>query len=189
MPKVDIALGVGLCEGCILLLPLFGVSDSKAALEYLSDSLKRHTLALRVAEHDKDPANKTDATVETEGAYGSEALHHGEEGRRDDDVGTPAGNGVQHGSYSTNFGRDQFSANPSDCGDTRGEESDVADDADQNHDGRPASDVSGELKCLCVDGDVVEADSGNEHADSHAQDGDFENSTTAEAIDEDKVDN
>lgn len=180
----DIVLGIGLRQCCILLLPLLGVPDAKAAAEDLADGFERHALAFRVAEHDENPTDSADAGVEAKGTRRSHALHHRKESGSNDDIGAPASDGVEHGAESADLMGNKFSADPSDCGNTRREEGDVADDADEDKDGGPASDIAFESKCLSVDRDVVEGDGGDEHADGHAENSHLENSAAAESVDE-----
>lgn len=68
-----------------------GIADPEPMLEDLSYLLERQARHFRIEEVDQDPADATDGGVEAERAGWGHALHHGEEGRRDDDVGTPAG--------------------------------------------------------------------------------------------------
>jgi hypothetical protein len=93
----------------VLLLPPVGVPNTKAMLKDLANILKRHTLDLREAKDNKQPANKAYAGVEAEGTGGSDPFHHGQERGRNDDVGRPACDGVQHGTDSANFHGDQLS--------------------------------------------------------------------------------
>ena len=94
---------IDLRELLVLLLPPAGVADTKAVLEDLTDVLERHALDLREAEDDEEPANEADTGVKAEGAGGSDALHHGQEGGGNNDVGGPASHSVQHGADSANF--------------------------------------------------------------------------------------
>ena len=66
-------------------------ADTEPMLKDLSDFLERQARHFGVEEVDQDPADAADGGVEAKGAGWRHALHHGEEGRRDDDVGTPAG--------------------------------------------------------------------------------------------------
>lgn len=78
-------------DDVLAILPqLSGIADTEPVLEYLSYFLKRQAGYFRIAEVDQDPADATDGGVEAKSAGWSHALHHGEEGRGDDDVGTPA---------------------------------------------------------------------------------------------------
>ena len=56
-----------------------------------SDFLECQARHFGVEKVDQDPAGAADSGVEAKGAGWSHALHHGQEGRRDDDVGAPAG--------------------------------------------------------------------------------------------------
>ena len=66
-------------------------ADTEAMLEDLSDFLERQPRHFGVEKVNQDPAGAADSGVESKGAGWRHALHHGEKGRRDDDVGTPAG--------------------------------------------------------------------------------------------------
>ena len=124
------SLSSDLRQMLIFLLPLLGVLHTESLSKHLSDGLKRHALALRIAEHDENPPEEAYAAVEAEGARGSQTLHHGEEGGRNDDVGGPAGHRVEHGTHSSHFEGNQLGTNPCNGRNTGGEEGDVADDAD-----------------------------------------------------------
>lgn len=79
-------------DDVLAILPqLSSVVDTEPMLEDLSYFLKRQARHFRVEEVDQDPADTTDGGVEAKRAGRGHALHHGEEGRGDDDVGTPAG--------------------------------------------------------------------------------------------------
>ena len=66
-------------------------ADTEPMLKDLSDFLERQARHFRVKKVDQDPAGAADSGVEAKRAGWCHALHHCEEGRRDDDVGTPAG--------------------------------------------------------------------------------------------------
>ena len=66
-------------------------ADTEPMLEDLSDFLERQARHFGVEKVDQDPAGAADSGVEAKCAGWCHALHHGEKGRRDDDVGTPAG--------------------------------------------------------------------------------------------------
>ena len=51
--------------------------------------LQSHIRRFWEAEEHEDPAQKTEASVEAKGARRRHALHHREEGRTNDNVGTP----------------------------------------------------------------------------------------------------
>ena len=184
---VSEGLSSDLSHVLVFFLPLLRILDSKAISEDLSDGLKRHTLAFRIAEHDEDPAEEADTTVETKGARGSHAFHHGEEGGRDDDVGRPASDRVEHSAESSYLQRDQLCANPRDGRDTRAEEGHVADDADKDQVASPAHIVRLHNQVL-VDRDPVEGDCCKQHANSHSQYSDFKDGAASEAVDKDKID-
>ena len=74
-----------------ILSQLSGVADTESMLEDFSYFFQCQARHFRIEEVNQDPADATDGGVEAKGAGWSHALHHGEEGGRDDDVGTPAG--------------------------------------------------------------------------------------------------
>lgn len=78
----------------VLSLPLLGEFDAKASAENLPNGLERHALTLGVAEDNKEPAKRANATVEPKGAARRHSFHHGQEGRGDDDIRAPAGDSV-----------------------------------------------------------------------------------------------
>ena len=66
-------------------------ADTEPMPKDLSDFLERQARHFGVEKVNQNPADATDSGIEAKGAGWCHALHHGEEGRRDDDVGTPAG--------------------------------------------------------------------------------------------------
>lgn len=83
-------------DDVLAILPqLSGVADTETMLEDLPYFLKRQARYFRVEEVDQNPADATDGSVEAKCAGWRHAFHHGEEGRRDDDVGTPAGTAMR----------------------------------------------------------------------------------------------
>lgn len=78
-------------EVLTILPQLPGIADPEPMLEDLAYFLERQARHFRIEEEDQNPADATDGGVEAKCAGWGHALHHGEEGRRDDDVGTPAG--------------------------------------------------------------------------------------------------
>ena len=172
----------------VLLLPILGIANTKAVLEDLADILQRHALDLGEAEDDEQPAHETDSGVKAECAGGSDALHHGQEGGRDDDVGRPAGDSVQHGADCANFHGDQLGADPGNGGYSRAVESDENnDDDDEEHTG-PANVVALDLEGVEVDRDVGEGNGGDDQADRHTEDSDQEDLAAAKSVDDDQVD-
>ena len=140
----------------VLSLPLLGVLDAEARAENLSDSLEWHSLAFWVEEEDEQPAEEADSGVESKGTAWCQSFHHGQECRRGDDVGTPAGNGVlggllviavpyqkagqtyKHRSDGSYFQRNQFSADPCNGRNSSREEGHIADNGDKHYDTGPA---------------------------------------------------
>lgn len=78
----------------VVFLPLLGVLNTKAGTENLSDRLEWHAFAFWVEEEDKYPTKEADTTVESKGATWRQSFHHGQEGRCNDYVGSPASDGV-----------------------------------------------------------------------------------------------
>lgn len=79
-------------DDVLAVLPqLSSIADTESMFEDISYFLERQARYFRIEEVDEDPAEATDGSVETKRAGWGHALHHGEEGRRDDDVGAPAG--------------------------------------------------------------------------------------------------
>ena len=66
-------------------------ADTEPMVKDLSDFLERQARHFGVEKVNQDPVGAADSSVEAKGARWCHALHHGEKGRRDDDVGTPAG--------------------------------------------------------------------------------------------------
>jgi hypothetical protein len=79
----------------VLLLPSARIANTKG-----------HAPDLWEAEDNEQPPNEANAGVESECSRGGDSLHHGEEGRRDDDVGRPACHSVQHCANRSYFVRD-----------------------------------------------------------------------------------
>jgi hypothetical protein len=90
----------------VLLLPPARIANTKAVLEDLADILKGHAPDLWEAKDNEQPSNEANAGVKSECSRGGDSLHHGEEGRRDDDVGRPACHSVQHCANRSYFVRD-----------------------------------------------------------------------------------
>lgn len=83
-------------DDVLAILPqLSGVADTETMLEDLSYFLERQARYFGIEEIDQNPADAADGGIEAKRAGWGHALHHGEEGRRDDDVGTPAGTAVR----------------------------------------------------------------------------------------------
>lgn len=74
-----------------VLSQLSGVADTETMLEDFSYFFQCQARDFRIEEINQDPADTTDGGVEAKGARRGHAFHHGEEGGRDYDVGTPAG--------------------------------------------------------------------------------------------------
>lgn len=110
MPKSLRTTRIHLSKLLILPLPFPRIRNPKPILEHLADRLKRHALDLWEAEDDKQPPEEADAGVEAEGAAGRDALHHAQEGGRDDDVCAPASYGVEHGANGASINRQKLSA-------------------------------------------------------------------------------
>lgn len=82
--------GLRFCVICMFLLPCLRVSNTKTFTENFPDSFQRHALALWVEEDNEQPTNKGNSGVETKGAGGRPALHHGKEGRCNNNIRAPA---------------------------------------------------------------------------------------------------
>lgn len=78
----------------MFLLPFLGIAHSKTIAKHFTNGLQRHALAFREKEHHKYPASEADAGVEPKCTARCDTLHHGQEGRGDDNVGAPASNRV-----------------------------------------------------------------------------------------------
>lgn len=87
---------IHLCKLLVLLLPPARIANTKAVLEDLPDVFEGHAPDLWEAEDDEQPSDEADASVESERSRGGDSLHHGEEGRCDDDIGRPACHSVKH---------------------------------------------------------------------------------------------
>ena len=74
-----------------VLSQLSGVADTEPMLEDFSYFFQCQARDFRIKEINQDPADATDGGVEAKGARRGHAFHHGEEGGRDDDIGTPTG--------------------------------------------------------------------------------------------------
>ena len=179
---------VDLRELLVLPLPVSGIANTKTVLEDLADVLQRHALDLGEAEDDEQPADEADSGVEAECAGGSDALHHGQEGGRNDDISRPAGNGVQHGADCANLHGDQLSADPGNSSYSGAVESDEDDDDGDEEHARPANVVALDLEGVEIDRDIGEGNGGDDQADRHTKDGDQEDLAATEPIDDDQVD-
>lgn len=72
-------LSIRLLRVLVLLLPLPRVPQSKAVLEHVANGLQVHSLDIGVEEHDHEPSEETNATVEAKCTTGSDSLHHRKE--------------------------------------------------------------------------------------------------------------
>ena len=120
----------------VLPLPFLGVLQTKSVAKDLSDGLEGYPLDIRVAEDNEYPTEEADTAVEAESARWRHSLHHGQKGGGDDDIGSPADNGVlgsyhykafhisvgkatyQHGTKSSDFHWDDLSSDPGNSGNT-----------------------------------------------------------------------
>lgn len=174
-------------------------------LKDLSDILQRKTVGFREEEENEGETGTTDGCIKAESTTGGHALHHGQESRGNDDVAAPAGDGVHHGSQGTNLEGEELGSNPGNGGNTGSEAGDVNDDGDENQDSGPVDGCGLEDKVF-RNGNVVESNSGNGQAQSligtivslnivrvsvrdsyHAGDGDEENDTASQLVNENKV--
>jgi hypothetical protein len=73
-----------------LLLQLSRILDPEAMFEDLTDVLQRHPLNLRVTEIYSDPTEEANGGIEAKGSRRSCVFHLSKEGRRNNNVGTPA---------------------------------------------------------------------------------------------------
>ncbi len=73
-----------------LLLQLSRIFDTKAMFEDLADILQSHPLHFWVAEINCNPAEEADCSVKSESSRWCGVLHLSQEGRCNNDVGTPA---------------------------------------------------------------------------------------------------
>lgn len=155
-------------------------------LEDSANSLQIHSLHVWVEEHNEQPSDEADAAIEAKSTTRGDPFHHREERRRNDDVRRPASDGVEHGSQSADFKGDELGANPRDCCHSRGKKCNVEDDCHKdcgmismNCRLKPfskltkntprSSAVAYQLKGGSVDGDEIESNRSDEHADGHAQ--------------------
>lgn len=165
-----------------------GVLHTEAVLEDLLDLLERQTADLGVEEDDEDPADAADGGVEAKGARGRHALHHGQEGAADDDVGAPARARHEHGADRAHLHREEVGAHPRRVADRDAVEEDEPHDEDEHDDGRRGDLVLAQLESRGVDGNEAEGDGDGEQARRHAPDGADEDLAAAPRVDGHGVD-
>jgi hypothetical protein len=117
----------------VLPLPLLALLQTKSVLENLANLLQVHSLDIWVEQDDEQPSDEADSAVESESTAWGNSLHHREESGRDDDVGRPAGNGVEHSSQGADLEGNELGADPGNGRDTGGEHGDVDNDGNENY--------------------------------------------------------
>lgn len=101
------------------------VGNTESMLEDLSDLLQCQSGYFGVEKDDQNPnvklanapldtvckrvlpANKTDSSIESEGSSRSQAFHHRQESRRNDDVAAPAGASQPHSAHRSHLHREE----------------------------------------------------------------------------------
>jgi len=120
---------------------------------------------------DKHPPNAADRCIETKSSARRHALHHGQERRRYDDVGTPAGAGKPHCSHGAYFHREEIGAHPSCISNRDAIEEYEPDDEDEDDDRGRGHAIASELKRFRIDGDEREGDCDGEETCAHTPNG------------------
>lgn len=93
----------------------------------------------RIAEDHEDPTHKSDPGVESKGPAWGHAFHHGQKGRSNDDIATPATDRIQHRSECADFDWQKLGSHPRNRSNARRKEGNVEDDCHKKDNTRPAN--------------------------------------------------